>query len=81
MITDQHVTLARESRSSSEGCLYQAPIDGPGQRGFSQPSFTPRHPAATTWVRTDDGARPNSRLIDRSDSPASNLSHNSVFSD
>jgi hypothetical protein len=40
-----------------------------------------RHPAATTWVRTDDGARPNARLIARSDSPASNLSHNSAFSD
>ena len=33
------------------------------------------------WVRTDDGARPNRRLIDRSDSPASNRSHNSAFSD
>jgi len=40
-----------------------------------------RHPAATTGVRTDDGARPNWRLIERSDSPASNRSHNSVFSD
>ena len=40
-----------------------------------------RNPPDTTWVRIVDGGRPNRRLIDRNDSPASNLSHNSAFSD
>jgi hypothetical protein len=33
-----------------------------------------RNPPATAWVRIVDGGLPNLRLIDRNDSPASNLS-------
>ena len=40
-----------------------------------------RNPAATTWDRIEDRARPRRRATDATDSPASRRSHTSDLSD
>ena len=59
------------SRSESDNRTGDHPDAGNGRRNLKD----------TTWVRIVDGGRPNRRLIDRNDSPASNRSQISNFSD
>jgi hypothetical protein len=59
------------SRSVSDNRIADHSGSGTGRRNL----------ADATWVRIVDGGRLNRRLIDRNDSPPSNRSQISVFSD